>query len=122
MLEPVEASFDAVPLLVQVSIVASLHLATAAAGDDGGCSEAFDLGDDGCRVVALVGHHDLGLAPLEQMDGFGVLGRLTCGEPEGDRVSLAVGQQVDFGCQSTSGTPQSLVFGAPFLRPVAACW
>jgi hypothetical protein len=28
---------------------------------------------------------------------------------------------MDLGRQTSSGTPQSLV-GAPFLRPVAACW
>jgi hypothetical protein len=28
---------------------------------------------------------------------------------------------MDLSAQSTSGTPQSLVFAAPFLRPVAAC-
>ncbi len=31
-----------------------------------------------------------------------------------------IGQQVVFGSQSSSGTPQSLVLGPPF--PVAACW
>jgi hypothetical protein len=39
---------------------------------------------------------------------------------EAQRQAQFVGQQVDLGRQTTSGTPQSLVC-APFLRPVAAC-
>jgi hypothetical protein len=47
------------------------------------------------------------------------LGGLACGQAEGDRLAQTVGEQMDFGAQTTSGTPQRLVFGAPFLRPVA---
>src|SRR5579875_3771459 len=52
---------------------------------------------------------------------MGELTGLSTGQPESDRLAQAVCQQVNLGAQSTSGTPQSLVF-APFLRPVAACW
>jgi hypothetical protein len=41
-------------------------------------------------------------------------------DAEVHRQAELVDQQANFGCQSTSGTPQSLV-RAPFLRPVAAC-
>jgi|HubBroStandDraft_3_1064219.scaffolds.fasta_scaffold776633_2 hypothetical protein len=71
--------------------------------------------------MAAISHDDLGLAAREQGQSFGELRRLSGGETEGDRLAQAIGKQMNFGAQSSSGTPQSLVF-APFLRPVAACW
>ena len=59
---------------------------------------------------------------LQQADRLGVFGGLSRGNAEGYRQTGFVGQQMDLGAQSTSGTPQSLVAGAFFLRPVAACW
>lgn len=97
-----------------------LHFAADLGRDNGFGSDRFDGGNDCIRVVASIGHHNLGLAASEQRQGLGELSSLSAGEAEGDRLSQAVGQQVDLGAQSTSGTPQSLVF-APFLRPVAAC-
>ena len=45
----------------------------------------------------------------------------TAGHGEVHGQAQLVGEQVDLGRQTSSGTPQSLVF-APFLRSVAACW
>jgi len=120
--EAVEAAFDAVALFVEFATVASLDFAVPSAWDDGCSSKAFDLGHDRGGVIAFVGEHDLGLTAFEQMDGLGVLAGLPGCKPKGDRITQTVGQQMDLRRQSTSGTPQSLVFGAPFLRPVAACW
>lgn len=121
LFEAVEASFDAIAQFVEGAVMLSLHLAAATGWDHGYRAQAFDFGHDGSRVIALVGQHSLGLTAFQQRQGFGVFGCLACGQTEGDGLAQAVGQQVDLGAQSTSGTPQSLVFGAPFLRPVAAC-
>ncbi len=99
----------------------ALHLAIDLRGDYCFGSHGFYSGDDGAGVVAAVGHHDLGLATGQQGQCLGKLARLAAGQAEADGLAKAVGQQVNLGAQSTSGTPQSLVF-APFLRPVAACW
>ena len=120
MFESVKASFDAVAELVEGSVVRSLHLSADLGGDDGFGPDGFDGRDDSVGVVAAVGHHDLGLTSRQQWQRFGELSRLPARESEGNGLAQAVGQQVDLGAQSTSGTPQSLVF-APFLRPVAAC-
>ncbi len=79
---------------------------------------AHDLG----RVIALVCDDGFGLAAFQQQDRLGVLGGLPGRDAEGDRQPGFVHQQVDLGAQTSSGTPQSRVFGAPFLRPAAACW
>jgi hypothetical protein len=45
---------------------------------------------------------------------------LAASEDEAQRPSEGVGEHVDFGGQSSSGAPQSLILVPPF--PVAACW
>ncbi len=122
MLEAVEAAFDAVALLVEFAVVGSGLFPVPSGREDSHGSEAFDLGDDLGRVVALVRDDRFSLLALEQSDGLGVLRGLFGGDAEGDRQSIFIGQQMDLGAQTSSGTPQSRVFGAPFLRPAAACW
>jgi hypothetical protein len=46
--------------------------------------------------------------------------RLASRDPKAQRPSERIGQHMDLGRQSTSGTPQRLILGPPF--PVAACW
>ena len=121
MFESAEAALDAVAEFIEGAVVGALHLTADLGRNDGFGADGLDGGDDGVGVVAAVGHHDLGLAAGQQRQGLGELAGVAAGEPEGDRLAQTVGQQVNLGAQSTSGTPQSLVF-APFLRPVAACW
>src|SRR5215475_6822534 len=50
---------------------------------------------------------------------------LAAGQQKAQRPAERVGEQMDLGRQSTSGTPQSLVVSTPLLAlplPVAACW
>jgi len=120
LLEPVEAALDAVAQFVEGTIVRALHFAADLGGDDGFGADALDGGNNCVGVVAAVSHHDLGLTTGQQRQSFGELSCLTAGKPKADGLAQAVGQQMNLGAQSTSGTPQGLVF-APFLRPVAAC-
>jgi hypothetical protein len=121
LFESVEAAFDVVAELIERAVVLPLHLPATAGRDHGHCTQAFDFGHDGGRVVAFVCKYDLRLAAFQQRQGFGIFRGLTRRQAEGDGLAQAIGQQMDLGAQSTSGTPQSRVFGAPFLRPVAAC-
>ena len=82
---------------------------------------ASNMVDDGIRVVALVGQHRLGLVLAQQLDGLRAVVHLAAGEQKVQGQAKFVGQQMNLGRQTSSGTPQSLV-RAPFLRPVAACW
>ena len=79
------------------------------------------LRHDRVGVVAPVGEDGFGLLALQQFRGGSVLASLSCGDAELERQAVLIGQQVDLRAQTSSGTPQSRVFGAPFLRPVAAC-
>lgn len=117
----VEAAFDEVSLFVQGAVVAARLLPVSSWRDDGGRTQSLDGVYDFSRVVSLVGDDRFGLPVLQQADRLGVFGSLSSRNAEGYRQPGFVGQQVNLGAQSTSGTPQSLVFAAPFLRPVAAC-
>ncbi len=99
----------------------ALYFSTALGRDDGFGTNTLDGSDDRVGVVAAVGHDDLGLPSGQQRQSLGKLSSLAACKSKGDGFAEAVGQQMNLGAQSTSGTPQSLVF-APFLRPVAACW
>src|SRR5205085_12699684 len=64
------------------------------------------------------------LDAVEHRLGGAALMHLAAREQEAQRPSERVGEQMNLGRQSTSGTPQSLV-RSPFLAaplPVAACW
>ena len=122
MLEFVEASLDAVALLVQFAIVAALVLAVAFWRDHSFCAECFRLRDQNVGIVAAVGEDGFGLLSLEQLRGRGIFPSLSGRDAELQRQAVLIRKQMDFGAQTSSGTPQSRVFGAPFLRPVAACW
>lgn len=78
---------------------------------------AFDLG----RVIAFIGDNSFGLTAVQQEDGLRIFGSLSCGDAEVYRQPGFISQQMDLATQTSSGTPQSRVFGSPFLRPAAAC-
>lgn len=121
MFEFGEAAFDAIALSVEFFIVSSLLFSVGFGGHDGNRSHGFDVVQDGLAIVTLVGEHPLGLSLAEQFDGLSAVVDLATGHEEVNRQPQFVGQQMDLGRQTSSGTPQSLV-RAPFLRPVAACW
>jgi hypothetical protein len=74
-------------------------------GMTGLCTHRFDRDNDGAGIVASVGQHGFRLPTSQQRQSLGELASLPGGDPEGDRVAETVGQQMDFGAQSTSGTP-----------------
>jgi hypothetical protein len=49
------------------------------------------------------------LQPLQQIEGLGAVMHLASGDTEVDRQSELIGQQMNLGRQTSSGTPQSLV-------------
>ena len=119
VLELVEEALDAVAPPVGVVIVGDERLSGWVARDDDSGACGRDEGAQGIAVVGLVGDDGAGAEPFEQgRRGRDVAG-LSRGEDEAQRSPLAVGQRVDLGGQTSSGTPQSLIAVPPF--PVAAC-
>ena len=120
-LEFAEAALDAIALFVEGFVVFALHLAVAFGWDHGPGAHRFNVLYDGVSIVALVGKHGLCLVPAQQLDGLGTVIHLAASDKEIQGQAQFIGEQMNLGRQTSSGTPQSLV-GAPFLRPVAACW
>ena len=122
MFEFVEASFDSVALLVEFPVIVSLQLSIAFGWDHGFCAEMLRLCYEAVGIVAAVGEHGFGTLAIEQLCRWRVFAGLSGGDTELQRKAVLIRQQMDFCAQTSSGTPQSRIFGAPFLRPVAACW
>ena len=108
-LEFAEAAFDAIALFVEVFVVFALLLAVAFGWDHGFGSHRFDVLYDGVGIVALVGQHGLGLVLAQQSDGLSTVVDLSAGDKKVYRQTVLVGEQMNLGRQTSSGTPQSLV-------------
>ncbi|GBQ54663.1 hypothetical protein AA0243_0684 [Novacetimonas hansenii NRIC 0243] len=67
----------------------------------------------------MVGHNGRPFLTCRQSLCLGDIANLPSCNNEAQRVARHIGQHVDFGCQTTSGTPQRLILAPPF--PFAAC-
>ena len=115
----VEAALDAVSVFVDFGIIVDRTLSRWITGDDGFRPDVGDAVADGIGVVSGIGQHMAGAKALHQRQGSWRVAGLSGREDHTERSTESVAGDVDFGCQSASGTPQSLVPAPPF--PVAAC-
>src|SRR5207244_10138537 len=125
VLEFVEAALDAVALAIEHLVVRDNRLAAAVRGDHRFHAGSLNSLSDGIAVVGFVGDDRLALDTVQHRLGGAALVHLAAGQAEAQRPPERVGEQMDLGRQSTTGTPQSLVVRPPFLAPplpVAACW
>lgn len=88
--------------------------------DHGSCVACRDDRPQSIAVVGFVGKHGAAGLAVEQGRRLGDVADLSGRDDEAERTAERIGQHMDFGGQSTSGTPQRLIFGPPF--PFAACW
>jgi len=120
MLQAAKASFDLVAILVGGCVVGDEDLAVSLGRDH---RLGLHAGNQFAQVVAVIGfigEYRGGLLSFQEIGGGGDVMRLARCDLEAQRPSERIGQHVDLGRQSTSGTPQRLILGPPF--PVAACW
>ena len=118
--ERAEAAFDEIALFVELAVVRDGLDAVDFGRDDGTHALLSHKGTDGIGVVALVGDNALGFLALQERDGLLAVGLFPSGEQEAQGASQAIAKQVDFGGQSATGSPQSLLTRPLF--PVAADW
>lgn len=81
--------------------------------DDGVGAHAGDLFAQALAVIGFVGQHRFGSLAFEQTGGRGNVAGLARRDAEPQRSAERVGDHLDLGRQSTSGTPQRLIH-APF--------
>ncbi len=70
--------------------------------------------EDCVAVIGFVGDEVQGPQAGDEGEGMGAIAGLTAGQQEADRPPQRVDRDVPLAAQSASGTPQSLVFAAPF--------
>lgn len=117
--EAAEAAFDAIAVFVERSIVRNDDLARAI-GRDHGCRIHFvDALSQGIAVIGFISKDGLARLPFEQSGGLRDVASLPGRHDEAKRSSERVGEHVNLGGQSTSGTPQRLILSPPF--PFADC-
>jgi hypothetical protein len=119
VLKLVEAALDAIAQLVDGAIVSKGVLAGWVGRNDGLSAEVDDDLAKSPTVVGGIGDDVVGVAVPQQGWSLGHIADLAGREDEAQRSAQTIGEHVDFGGQSSSGTPQSLVLVPPF--PVAAC-
>lgn len=97
-----------------------LDLSGSLGRNDGFSAHLRDLFPQGIGIKGLIGDDTAAFAAFEQGGGHLAVVNLTGRKKDAQGTPLSVGEQMDFGGQSASGTPQILVLVPPF--PVAACW
>ena len=120
MLEFIEEALDPIAQPVGDGVMWNDDFARRFGRDDG-FSAGF--GDEVAQRVAIVGFvgNDAASAEVgQQLRCGGDVMCLAAGHNEAQGPTERVGDDMNFGGQSSSGTPQSLIAVPPF--PVAACW
>lgn len=119
MLEFVDASLDAVAEFVVSLVQPPRPFARWIGWDDASRARAPDFVPKGTRIEGCVRDHGFGLLAFDQGRRMEKVMGLAWREHRTQWPPQRVAQQVDLGRQTSSGTPQSLIFGPPF--PLAAC-
>ena len=109
-----DGSLDPIAFLVDsgIEVAASVH--AGALRDDRAGADRLGMVEDGVSIVGLVGDEVSWPEAMDEGEGMGGIAGLAAGQEEADRPAQRVDRDMPLAGQSTSGTPQSLVFAAPF--------
>lgn len=113
MLEPVEASLDAIAQPIGFDIVANAHEPRAFGRNNGFGANLGDELSNRIAVVTSVGDDAASRLAVQKCRRLRQIVGLAGRENEAQRPAECVREQMDLGGQSASGTPQSL---APLFR------
>jgi hypothetical protein len=121
VLQLVKEALDEIAATIEALIDASLNLAVTLCGNVGVGPAASREFEQGLGVISSVGDQIAGsVQARDQRDGRFLVGRLTGGQHEADRQTLAIDDDIDLGAQSSTRTADGVI-RAPFFPP-AACW
>ena len=119
MLEAIETPLDAVAMLVDDRIVRDDDLAGTVRGDDRLGVHGLDRRPQGIAVIGFIAEYGLARLSIEKSGSLRDVANLARRHDEAQGTTERIGQHMDLGRQSASGTPQRLILGPPF--PLAAC-
>ena len=117
--EAVEAPFDSVSVLVDERVVRNDNLAGAVGGDDRLGIHCLARRPQGIAVIGFIGQNGLAHLPVKKRRSLRDVTNLASRHDKAQGATERIGQHVDLGGQSPSGTPQRLILAPPF--PLAAC-
>jgi len=118
-LEFAETAFDEITLCVKLFVVAVLMCAGALGGDNRLHSVGPDERSNFIGIIAFVGNHRLGRLSGQQRRGALAIRFLSSAQQQAQRPAQRIAEHMNFGGQSSTGSPQSLLTRPLF--PVAAC-
>ena len=118
--ELIEGALDPVTLLVERGVIGAGRPAAGPRRNDWRGTLAFDVLNEFLTIIASVGNDVAGAEAGEEGKGLRTVVPLPSGNNKAHGPAPAIHGQMNLGCQSASGTPQSRVRVPPF--PVAACW
>jgi hypothetical protein len=119
VLELVETALDAVSEFVLAPVVFERVFADGVGRNDRFCADGANGITERAAVVGGIGKNAFGFEAFDHRGSLDDIVFLSGRKFEAQRSSQRIRQHMDFGRQSSSGTPQSLVARPPF--PVAAC-
>jgi len=121
VLQLVKEALDEIAATIEALVDASLNLAVTLRGNVGVGPAASREFEQGLGVISSVGDQIAGsVQARDQRDGRFLVGRLTGGQHEADRQTLAIDDDIDLGAQSSTRTADGVI-RTPFFPP-AACW
>jgi hypothetical protein len=116
MFEAVEAALDTVSEFVDAGVMRDDDFSGSVRGDHGGGPHAGDERAQGITVIGFVSKHGPGGLTFEQDRRGCDVANLTGGNDDPHRTAKTVGEHVDFGGQSASGTLSPPRRSAPSYR------
>lgn len=117
-----DGSLDPVAFLVDFRIEGTASVHAGALRDDRDGADRLDMVEDGMGVIGLVGDDVPGPHAGDESKGMGGVIGLAAREDEAQGPAKSIDRDMPFAGQSTSGTPQSLVFDPPFWPVAAWAW
>ena len=114
VLELVDEALDAIAQFVCLLVMRDVDVARALGGDHRFGASFGNALTQGIAVIGLVADDGASLEVGQQGGRPGDVMRLTASQEEAQGAALRIGEDMNFGRQSSSGTPQSLILAPPF--------
>jgi len=115
-----ETTFDEISLRIELFVVPVLVFASALGWNNSLHSFGADERSDFIGIITFVGNYRLGRVSVQQRRGALAVSLLPSCKQQAQGSSQRVTEHMNFGGQSSTGSPQSLLTRPLF--PVAACW
>ena len=120
LLDAAEEAFDQVAIAIQMPIERARIASIGSRRNHGLPALRADRGDEGIRVLALVGDDGAAGKPLDQRRGLIDIGKLARRQDDPQRVAQGIDRHMQLGAQPAARAADRLC--AVFFLAPALCW